>query len=223
MVFTLTFKKFRFSVITQFPRAESSFGNVFTPFDVSTWTLILAACILITLVVQFNRDMRNLPKSRAEYGVIFLSDLITFTSILLSQYSSDIVNSLQKRRKAVPILTVWFLGCYILMQNLYQGSITSDLTVTPFPLVPRSLEDLAKSKLTVVTTAPILGFQKLEPLIRFVLPQCAHIWSLSITWLIMRDENEFLVIGIKMGERFRNFKWMIEWRNFTLLSFSTLC
>ena len=68
IVLTLAFEKYRFSIVTKFPRAESSFGNVFIPFDVWTWALILASCIVITLVIQFNWDMRNLPKSKAEYS-----------------------------------------------------------------------------------------------------------------------------------------------------------
>lgn len=148
----LDFGKFGFSVVTKFPRAESSFGNVFTPFDASTWTLMLTFCVVITLVIQF---IYNLPNNKAEYGVIFVRDLITFISILLNQNGGDIVKSLQKQRKAVPILAVWFFGGYVLMENLYQGSITSDLTVTPFPAVPKSFEGLAKSNLTIITSSTI--------------------------------------------------------------------
>jgi hypothetical protein len=51
------FDKFEFVIITQFPSSSSSFETYLSPFDLWTWSLIGVGCILVTLVLGFNRIM----------------------------------------------------------------------------------------------------------------------------------------------------------------------
>lgn len=63
----------------------------------------------------------------------------------------DVTKIFANRRAAIIGSTVWFFGFYILMANLYQGSIFSFLTVPELPKVPVTMAELLSSQLLVLT------------------------------------------------------------------------
>ncbi|OXA48640.1 hypothetical protein Fcan01_16496 [Folsomia candida] len=84
-------------------------------------------------------------------------------SLLFGQAIADeIIKKVKNKRISRPLLATWFFVCYILMDNLYQGSIYSDLTVVSPPQVPKTIEELVASNMTIITTSRILKSNKIE-------------------------------------------------------------
>ncbi|OXA49139.1 hypothetical protein Fcan01_15994 [Folsomia candida] len=52
-IFSIHFEELKFAVVTKFPSNINSVFGVFSPFDRSTWVLVLISCVTITLVIQF--------------------------------------------------------------------------------------------------------------------------------------------------------------------------
>ncbi|OXA49811.1 hypothetical protein Fcan01_16000 [Folsomia candida] len=157
-ILELDFEELQFTVVTKFPSKINSIFGVFTPFDGATWALILFSCLTMTLILQF--DGNGVAPRFAFLHT--MGDFCLLNSILFGQSIADeILRAISNKKVAVPILTVWFFGCYLLMDNLYQGTIYSDLTVMYPPKVPKSLEALAMSNMSVFTTT-WLGFPPLD-------------------------------------------------------------
>lgn len=143
---------FDFVVITQFPRAVNSILGVFTPFNAAIWWSILTSCVCISIILQFEDigQPNNFDVLRS------IKDYVTVQSLLFGQSLADeVLKNVKHKRISRPLWAVWFLACYVLMENLYQGSIYSDLTVRVPPTVPKTFEDLIAADLTIITSTPI--------------------------------------------------------------------
>ncbi|OXA48872.1 hypothetical protein Fcan01_16808 [Folsomia candida] len=139
-----------FAIVTQFPHAENSILGVFTPFEGAIWWSILFSCIGISLILQFQG--KGLPNNFS--GLRSIRDFIMVQSLLFGQAIADeIIKSVKNKQVARPLLAIWFFVCYLLMENLYQGSIYSDLTVVHPPNVPKTVRELVASNMTIITTS----------------------------------------------------------------------
>lgn len=68
---------------------------------------------------------------------------INTTAILLGQVNVDNLKIFNQRAFGVPILLVWLLcGRYIIMDNLYTGSIFSYMSALKSPRYPETLKEL---------------------------------------------------------------------------------
>ncbi|OXA49808.1 hypothetical protein Fcan01_16003 [Folsomia candida] len=155
-IFYVDFEELKFAVVTNFPSKINSIFGVFTPFDGATWALILLSCLAMTLIIQFEG---NIPRFTF---LNMIGDFCLISSILFGQSIADkILRTMTNKKVSLPILTVWFFGSYLLMDNLYQGTIYSDLTVMYPQKVPETLETLAISNMSVLTTT----FSRFPPLL----------------------------------------------------------
>lgn len=148
----MNFEKTKFSVVTVFPSVENNFGTFMLPFDTTTWILIVISSVMISILVRIS-------VSDSGFGYRFTlkehisHDLYDVGALLLGHGGSDDFSKIfANRRVAVVISTVWFFGCYILMANLYKGSIFSFLTVPVLPNVPETIEQLLSSNIPILTT-----------------------------------------------------------------------
>ncbi|OXA48376.1 hypothetical protein Fcan01_17410 [Folsomia candida] len=83
-----------------------------------------------------------------------IPNFLNVVCILLGQVNGDSLRMFHKKNwTAAPILTVWLLcGCYIIMANLYTGSIFSFLSGVKLPELPSNLDDLVASNIPLITT-----------------------------------------------------------------------
>ncbi|OXA45191.1 hypothetical protein Fcan01_20310 [Folsomia candida] len=144
-----------FIIVSQFPIAENSIWGVFTPYETSIWVGLLLSCVSISLVLQFDFN------SKITLQIIFVIKTVRtyflVQSILFGQSIADkIIANFRNKHVARPLLAIWFFACYIIMDNLYQGSIYSDLTVTHPPKVPVTFETLIYANLTIITTTQVM-------------------------------------------------------------------
>ncbi|OXA44758.1 hypothetical protein Fcan01_20729 [Folsomia candida] len=137
---------FGFEIVTQFPSSIDNFNVFLSPFDKTTWMLIVLSCVIITIVLQFDT-------SDKEIRVPPIFEFIRVAAILLGQIGGNLLHSYKSTRVSRTVFPVWLFGCYILMTNLYQGSIFSFLTVSVPPIVPETLRALAESGYLIVTTS----------------------------------------------------------------------
>ncbi|OXA45068.1 hypothetical protein Fcan01_19980 [Folsomia candida] len=152
-LYGVNFAKFEFSVVTVFPAVANNFAIFLLPFDTTTWILLVVSCITISSLVQI-----SVSASGFSYSIVLkkyiTNALFKVTAMLLGQSEKgDGTKIFAKRRVALIVSTVWSFGCYILMENLYQGAMFSFLAVPEFPKVPRTMEELMSSKLPVLTTS----------------------------------------------------------------------
>lgn len=141
----LTMDKFEFTIVTNFPTTVGSLETLFSPFDYFTWTFLLLSCIAIIVLIYSERKLLSLSTLKFE-------PIFNLVSQLIGQGSFYFGNLNFKT-----IAVFWSFFCYILMENLYQGSIYSCLTVTLPPSVPKTIEDVISSNLQVITTSSILS------------------------------------------------------------------
>ncbi|OXA54815.1 hypothetical protein Fcan01_10448 [Folsomia candida] len=149
-IFRTTFTEIEFVLVTDHPTLMNDFAVFLYPFDSLTWTLICVSVVAITRIIrlQWRKDDRNSA---------FL-DLLRIASLLLGQAGGNLLTLFKSRWIASFLLPVWFWACYILMFNLYQGSIFSYLTVTMSPRVPRTMAELLESDFKVVTRSSIANY-----------------------------------------------------------------
>ncbi|OXA47411.1 hypothetical protein Fcan01_17733 [Folsomia candida] len=188
LIYDVELAKIDFIIVTQIPKAVNSIWGVFTPFEGAIWWSILASCIGISVILQFQG--KGLPSNFS--GLRSVQDFIMVQSLLFGQAIADeIIKSVKNKQVARPLLAIWFFVCYILMENLYQGSIYSDLTVLYPPKVPRTFQKLVASNMTIITTSQIL-----KPSETSKLPEPTSILKSSIIPDILKKN---------FSERFNNF------------------
>ncbi|OXA39982.1 hypothetical protein Fcan01_25259 [Folsomia candida] len=156
-MYDVKFPTFDFIIITQFPSPVNSIIGLFNPFEGVIGLSILASCIGITLILQSDgnglSNTCNLLRSLQEFTMV--------QSLLFGQSIADgILKKVKNKKVSRPLLGIWFLSCYILMDNLYQGSIYSDLAVRNPPLVPKTFDELVSANVTIITTTPGHFLQK---------------------------------------------------------------
>ncbi|OXA54433.1 hypothetical protein Fcan01_10518 [Folsomia candida] len=145
LIYKTTFSPVTFLIVTDHPTLMNNFAVFLHPFDASTWTLIFTSAIAITIVVRL-----------AGYRNSLFSDFLRIASLLLGQVGGNMLQLFKSRGIASHlVLTLWFWACYILMFNLYQGSIFSYLSVTVPPRVPRTMGELLDSEFKVVTRSSL--------------------------------------------------------------------
>ncbi|OXA48972.1 hypothetical protein Fcan01_16337 [Folsomia candida] len=150
IIYEMKLAEIDFVIVTQFPRAENSIWGVFTPFESSIWWSILVSCVGISIVLQFQG--KGLPNNFS--GLRSVHDFLLVQSLLFGQAIADeVIKKVKNRKIGLPVLAIWFFVCYILMENLYQGSIYSDLTVIYPPNVPKTFQGLVASNMTIFTTS----------------------------------------------------------------------
>ncbi|OXA49899.1 hypothetical protein Fcan01_15893 [Folsomia candida] len=141
-----------FAIVTQFWHAENSIWGFFTPFEGAVWLSILASCIGISIILQF--EGKGLPNDFS--GFRSVKDFIMVQSLLFGQAIADeVIKSVKNKQVARPVLGIWFFVCYIVMENLYQGTIYSEMTVMYPPYVPTAPAELVASNMTIITTSNI--------------------------------------------------------------------
>lgn len=152
-LYGFTFEKFKFSIVTEFPSMANSFTTFLLPFDGITWFLLLVSIAMISCLVPISVSIFS--GFEHQFGLRnFVQDQIfeVFVPLLGQSGSGDIRQIFGNQLTAVITCSTWLFGCYILMENLYQGSIFSYLTVPEFPNVPKTMNELLESHIPVLTT-----------------------------------------------------------------------
>ncbi|OXA64265.1 hypothetical protein Fcan01_00209 [Folsomia candida] len=144
--FKLDFNNFRFAIVTELPSVLNNLYGIYLPFDNATWI-----CLLVGMVVTGVLARREVERGKMTHAVEVALRLISF--LLGQSGSSNVAGFSSSKRAGIAIATAWFFGVFILMGNLYQGSIFSYLTVKIPPIVPETVEELLESGITILTSS----------------------------------------------------------------------
>lgn len=147
-IHSVAFANFRFAVVTNLPNVMDSFAVFLLPFDFPTWLAIGICAVAVTVVMTI---------SNRNGAILAISHFIRVISLLLGQSGGNLLHLFKSRLVAAFLLTGWFWSCYILMFNLYQGSILSHLAVPMPPRVPQSMDELLISNLPVLTRSTLFS------------------------------------------------------------------
>lgn len=95
--------------------------------------------------------------AQRKFNFSYIKDFLNVSSILVGQVNGDSFTMFHnKEGVAMPILIVWFFGAgFIIMNNLYMGSIFSYLSAIPLPIFPPSWKLLVDSEIPIITTSSI--------------------------------------------------------------------
>lgn len=150
--FSVEFEYVKFSVITQYPNALQGMNAYLLPFSVPVWVGLLVSCVTLCLIAQ----VQNYTTSAFEIMRKICLNIFKAAAILLGQINSSNLNIFNRRSFGAPILMVWlFCGRYIIMDNLYTGSIFSYLSAIKPPIVPETLTELVESNIPIVSTSSL--------------------------------------------------------------------
>lgn len=132
--------------MTHPPTAVTTFSSLFSPFDGPTWI-----CLIVSLSTAL-AGIQLLPYFHAANLKTITKDVIGgFLNIFVLLFSQSCDGRMFRIGNAAPLVAGWLFICFILMNNLYGGEIFASLTVTPPPNVPRTIHELAESKLQIFT------------------------------------------------------------------------
>lgn len=142
----LEFEKFKFFVVTDLPSRMNTFEAFISPFDIYTWALILF-CVFALFAFIFSDHY--LMQDGNNNVVLAMFNVVT---PLIGQVSDNVHHMFHCRNGGAWIWILWIsFGGYILMYNLYQGSVYSCLTVKLPSTVPKSMTELRDSDISVIT------------------------------------------------------------------------
>lgn len=140
----------KFGFVTPFPTALNGLDAFLSPFDELMWSVLLVLCVMVSLIVTFSRRLGNYTVIQSTLNII--EDFLNIATILFGQVNAESVKTYYKNVASVPLLTAWFLcGGYIIMDNLYMGSIFSYLSAIKPPILPSNLKELLESDIPIVT------------------------------------------------------------------------
>lgn len=142
---------YKFVIITNFPSAMNSFEAFTSPFDEITWVLILISCISFEFFLT--TDHLLFHSEQKENRNRLFEGMLNIVCSLIGQVSDNAMNLFHSKKGGGLIWILWLLfGSYFLMNNLYQGSVYSYLTVILPAPVPKTMTKLKDSKVPVLTT-----------------------------------------------------------------------
>ncbi|OXA45376.1 hypothetical protein Fcan01_20177 [Folsomia candida] len=120
-----------------------------------------------------------------------LEDIINTTAILLGQVNEDNLKIFTKRTSGASLVLVWlFCGRYIIMDNLYTGSIFSYLSAIQPPVVPNTIAELVDSNIPIITMS---GLRSNTSILKtFIIP--AQVESL-------KTENKSFELFLKLNAK----------------------
>ncbi len=148
-IYEVAFDNFVFSITTHYSKVagNSNIGAIFSPLDYSTWVSLLSCCMLVaclnSYVIKKNSRM-----------ISMITQFLDMISLLLGQSGSglDRIFHQHGRFSVLVLLTFYFFGGCILMENLYKGEIYAVLTVQILPALPKSFEALIDSNFLIIST-----------------------------------------------------------------------
>ncbi|OXA49177.1 hypothetical protein Fcan01_15915 [Folsomia candida] len=163
---------FQVIFVTRFPTTFDGIYVFLAPFEAIVWLVLLLACVVITCVVTLAHD--------DSVAVSFLN-FVDVVSTLLGQLNGDSLKTFHSKKwVAAPLLTVWlFSGCYIIMDNLYTGSIFSFLSAVRSPVFPATLRELVDSEIPIITMGSIAYYEgeRTSVLKSNHIPQCIDLYA----------------------------------------------
>ncbi|OXA39390.1 hypothetical protein Fcan01_25878 [Folsomia candida] len=142
---------------------EEGFISFLSPFNSLVWVSLITCCVIITLIIQCVATLEARNQGSGKHVSHFARDFLNVSVILLGHVEGDSFKMFYNRRTvATPILIVWFFGAYfIIMENLYMGSIFSCLSAIPTPVFPPNWKSLLDSKIPITTTGSYAAKSKL--------------------------------------------------------------
>lgn len=144
--YRVDYNNVQFVFVSPLPTVLNGMSVFLSPFDDTVWVTLILSTVLITVVIRVSNRTNTLLHS-------VIGDFLNVNMILIGQFNGCCWKMFyHKKFVAVPILIVWMLGgCYIIMNNLYTGSVFSFLSAVMPPIFPSSFKDLVDSNIPILT------------------------------------------------------------------------
>lgn len=170
----LVSESYKFVIITRFPSPMNSFEAFTSPFDSFTWIILLSSCVFFTLFITVDHFLLCSEEKKTDCHI--LEGVLNILFPLIGQTSDKLVQLIHCKIGGGFAWILWlFFGCYILMNNLYQGSVYSYLTVTLPPPVPKTMAQLHHSDARIITTATFTNDSIWQSVLKqLLIPQLIH-------------------------------------------------
>lgn len=149
----LSTEKFQFAIITSFPMTLNTFQAFIAPFDSDTWSLILTSCAFLVAFIFLENTLFRYERNRSHLA----DGTFNMLAPLLGQVcSGNVLHLFYCKAAAGLVWILWLLFMNsILIQNLYQGSIYSFLTITLPPQIPQTMPELSASNIPIITMSQL--------------------------------------------------------------------
>lgn len=154
MTYYVTYNIIKYVYVSPLPTAVEGLTSFLSPFSYTVWLSLIGFCITITLIVRFVGHSAERKLSITKLVEYFVHDFLNLSLLLFGQINGDSFKMFYRKLwVAVPILIVWLLGGgFIIMNNLYMGSIFSYLSAILSPIFPLTWKSLVDSEIPIATT-----------------------------------------------------------------------
>ncbi|OXA39927.1 putative RNA-directed DNA polymerase from transposon BS [Folsomia candida] len=154
-VYELNFVSVNFVTLTSLPSPASDVATFVSPLDTPTWIFALASVFMVAAYLMWLSWKESHRSGWILLIAIIADKVFTVATILLAQVGESAGKAYRVRKVGLVIVTLWFSGNFLLMANLYQGSIYSCLAVFFPPKTPSGVMDLVNWDVPIVEVATI--------------------------------------------------------------------
>lgn len=189
------FASINFITISNPPSLARAIVSLLSPLDVGSWTCLI-------FIVSFGAGVLTLVDTeglnRASYldgAERALNKMVVVTCLLLGQVGESKGKPYRTGTAVLVLLTLWLFGYFILMQNLYQGSMYSNLAVLKPTRPPGGVYDLVNWDIPIVSMDIVYDYKSRSAksiLADYVMPQLLA---------ISESESELSKLIMKLKEK----------------------
>lgn len=146
-IYQVVFATLHFITVSPPPSSQANGIKTFvSPFDVVTWICLL---LVILVVAGFLTWDANATSWRDLAGIM-LDKVLVVTFIFLGQVGESTGKIYRAGTTSFILVTLWLLGTFVIMTNLYQGTVYSNLAVLIPAKRPSGVHDLINWDIPIV-------------------------------------------------------------------------
>lgn len=140
IIYVVRFNSINFVTVTNPPIMAGGIETFVSPFDPETWACLLISVISVAIFLTWS-GWKN-GDSLSSFAGTMVDKIITVTCVFLGYVGDSTGKEYRSRKIVIMLITLWLFGNFILMTNIYQGSIYSLLTILVPPQTPSGVKDL---------------------------------------------------------------------------------
>lgn len=144
------FSSITFITVSHLPSTNNGVDAFVSPLDAKSWICLQLTIALVSGFLTWLECQDGNHESWMADAAIMVDKVIAVTCILLGQVGESMGRAYRTEKGSLVLLPLWLFGSFLLMANLYQGSIYSNLAVLIPTQPPSGIYDLVNGNIPIV-------------------------------------------------------------------------